>query len=164
MLVIALILAVIGLAALVTAVVTSNELIAWVCIGASVIGVLLLIVDALRERSRGGGDASREGGESGEGSVVDEQTVILPEQAPAEDYPEEPTTQFAEESPTTDIAGGEAHVEGPFEPDQVTSEAAEPNEPSVQADTSAEPVTTAEADTSTEADKQPGESEPARRD
>ncbi|OBG87269.1 hypothetical protein A5699_19345, partial [Mycobacterium sp. E802] len=53
MLIIALVLAVIGLAALVTAVVTSNELIAWVCIGASVIGVLLLIVDAVRERSRG---------------------------------------------------------------------------------------------------------------
>ena len=41
------------LAALVMAVVTSNELIAWVCIAASVIGVVLLIVDALRERSRG---------------------------------------------------------------------------------------------------------------
>ena len=53
MLIVALVLAVIGLAALVTAVVTSNELIAWVCIAASVIGVLLLIVDALRERSRG---------------------------------------------------------------------------------------------------------------
>jgi hypothetical protein len=52
MLIVALVLAVIGLAALVTAVVTSNELIAWVCIAASVIGVLLLIVDAVRERSR----------------------------------------------------------------------------------------------------------------
>jgi hypothetical protein len=52
-LIVALVLAVIGLAALVTAVVTSNELIAWVCIAASVIGVVLLIVDALRERSRG---------------------------------------------------------------------------------------------------------------
>src|SRR5687767_6422173 len=52
MLIVALVLAVIGLAALVTAVVTSNELIAWVCIVASVLGVLLLIVDALRERSR----------------------------------------------------------------------------------------------------------------
>lgn len=51
MLIVALVLAVIGLAALVTAVVTSNELIAWVCIAASVIGVLLLIVDAVRERS-----------------------------------------------------------------------------------------------------------------
>jgi hypothetical protein len=57
MLIIALVLAVVGLAALVTAVVTSNELIAWVCIAASVIGVVLLIVDALRERSR------RDGGE-----------------------------------------------------------------------------------------------------
>jgi len=56
MLIVALVLAVIGLAALVTAVVTSNEVIAWVCIGASVIGVVLLIVDALRERSKG--DAS----------------------------------------------------------------------------------------------------------
>ena len=53
MLIVALVLAVIGLAALVTAVVTSNELIAWVCIAASVIGVVLLIIDALRERSRG---------------------------------------------------------------------------------------------------------------
>ena len=54
MLIVALVLAVIGLAALVTAVVTSNELIAWVCIAASVIGVVLLIVDALRERSSKG--------------------------------------------------------------------------------------------------------------
>ena len=52
MLIIALVLAVIGLAALVFAVVTSNELVAWVCIGASVLGVVLLIVDALRERQR----------------------------------------------------------------------------------------------------------------
>ena len=53
MLIVALVLAVIGLAALVTAVVTSNELIAWVCIAASVVGVVLLIIDALRERSKG---------------------------------------------------------------------------------------------------------------
>lgn len=50
MLIIALVLAAIGLAALVFAVVTSNALVAWVCIGASVLGVLLLVVDALRER------------------------------------------------------------------------------------------------------------------
>ncbi len=161
MLVIALILAVIGLAALVTAVVTSNELIAWVCIGASVIGVLLLIVDALRERSRGDG---------GQGSVSDEQTVILPEQAPAEDYPEEPTTEFAEEIPTTDIPGGEADVAGTFEPDEVTEEATELNESSAEADTSAEASTSAEADTAAdtdtteEADGQPEQSEPVRRD
>jgi hypothetical protein len=52
MLIIALVLAVIGLAALVCAVVTSNELIAWVCIAASVLGVVLLIIDALQERQR----------------------------------------------------------------------------------------------------------------
>jgi hypothetical protein len=60
MLIVALVLAVIGLAALVTAVVTSNELIAWVCIAASVIGVILLIVDAVRERSRGSNEARSE--------------------------------------------------------------------------------------------------------
>jgi hypothetical protein len=74
MLIVALVLAVIGLAALVTAVVTSNELIAWVCIAASVIGVVLLIVDALRERSRG--DAE------GPSQHADDELV--------EDYPEEP--------------------------------------------------------------------------
>ncbi|MEB3020990.1 hypothetical protein [[Mycobacterium] crassicus] len=52
MLIIALVLAAIGLAALVFAVVTSNALVAWVCIGASLLGVLLLIADALRERRR----------------------------------------------------------------------------------------------------------------
>ncbi|WP_313673582.1 hypothetical protein [Mycolicibacterium sp.] len=51
MLIAALVLAVIGLAALVTAVVTSNELFAWVCIGASALGVLLLVFDAIRERT-----------------------------------------------------------------------------------------------------------------
>ena len=73
MLIVALVLAVIGLAALVTAVVTSNELIAWVCIGASVIGVLLLIVDALRERSR------RDSGEA-----LSEPEETEPEEAEAE--------------------------------------------------------------------------------
>ena len=74
MLIVALVLAVVGLAALVTAVVTSNELIAWVCIGASVIGVVLLIVDALRERSRADGDAPTQ--------QADDEIV--------EDYPDEP--------------------------------------------------------------------------
>jgi len=50
MLIVALVLAVIGLAALVTAVVTSNEVVAWVCIAASALGVVLLIIDAVRER------------------------------------------------------------------------------------------------------------------
>ena len=77
MLIIALVLALIGLVALVFAVVTSNELVAWVCIAASVLGVVLLIVDALRERQRrdaGGGDHENEAGDDERGLV---------------DYPEE---------------------------------------------------------------------------
>jgi len=54
MLIIALVLALIGLVALVFAVVTSNELVAWVCVGASVLGVVLLIVDAVRQRRDAG--------------------------------------------------------------------------------------------------------------
>jgi hypothetical protein len=65
MLIISLVLAVIGLAALVFAVITSNELVAWVCIGASVLGVVLLIIDALQERRRReAGTASQESVES----------------------------------------------------------------------------------------------------
>src|SRR6478609_3688995 len=93
MLIFALVLAVIGLAALVTAVVTSNALIAWVCIGASVIGVLLLIVDAVRERSRS--DDTAEESEQDEGITVIE---------PAEDYPDEPATEVTEAEPEDTVA------------------------------------------------------------
>ena len=86
MLIVALVLAVIGLAALVTAVVTSNELIAWVCIAASVVGVVLLIVDALRERSKG--EASE--------SAAEEADADEPEFA--EDYPEEAPVAEDEET------------------------------------------------------------------
>jgi hypothetical protein len=81
MLIIALVLALIGLIALVFAVVTSNELVAWVCIGASVLGVVLLIVDALRER-QGRGTATPDGNEeTAEGPGDDAETFV--------DYPEE---------------------------------------------------------------------------
>ena len=99
MLIIALVLALIGLAALVAAVVTSNELIAWVCIGASVIGVLLLIADALRAR-RGGAD---DGAEHTDGT--DEQdTIVAGEPVPdhVEDYPED---EAAVSEPESDPAG-----------------------------------------------------------
>ena len=86
MLIVALVLAVIGLAALVTAVVTSNELIAWVCIAASVVGVVLLIIDALRERSKG--EASE--------PAAEEEDVDEPEFA--EDYPEEAPVAEDEET------------------------------------------------------------------
>jgi hypothetical protein len=111
MLIIALVLAVIGLAALVTAVVTSNELIAWVCIGASVIGVLLLIVDALRERSRGAEDE--------EADADDETTAFIAQTVPAEDYPDEPTSQIAEvaeESETSaDVESDDSTTAAPAE-------------------------------------------------
>jgi hypothetical protein len=66
-LIISLVLAVIGLAALVFAVITSNELVAWVCIGASVLGVLLLIIDALQERQRRGAGPASHGPASADG-------------------------------------------------------------------------------------------------
>jgi hypothetical protein len=92
MLIVALVLAVIGLAALVTAVVTSNELIAWVCIAASVIGVLLLIVDAVRDRSK-----TDEGGVDSE--PVAEFDEDYPEEAVAEVEPEyEAETTVAEQA------------------------------------------------------------------
>jgi hypothetical protein len=101
MLIVALVLAVIGLAALVTAVVTSNELIAWVCIAASVIGVVLLIVDAVRDRSRG--DAEEAG---------DDQPAEFDEDYPDEEGPGD--AQFDDEAETTvveqaDDVTGEDH-------------------------------------------------------
>lgn len=104
MLIIALVLAVIGLAALVTAVVTSNELIAWVCIGASVIGVLLLIVDALRERSRGGNAGSAD--DADEANATETTETFDAVEAPV-DYPDdlvaEPESDVAVESDAADV-------------------------------------------------------------
>ncbi|MCT7660169.1 DUF308 domain-containing protein [Mycobacterium deserti] len=89
MLIVALVLAVIGLAALVTAVATSNELIAWVCIGASVLGVVLLIVDAVRDRSRGQSGAGRADDQAEDTSQFDEE---YPEEVPADESAEAETT------------------------------------------------------------------------
>lgn len=86
MLIIALVLALIGLVALVFAVVTSNEVVAWACIVASVLGVVLLIIDAIRERQQR--DAGAEGdGARGAGADEDasEQALV--------DYPEEVTDE-----------------------------------------------------------------------
>jgi hypothetical protein len=99
MLIIALVLAVIGLAALVFAVVTSNELVAWVCIGASVLGVVLLIVDALRERQRReAGTATKESARAeSDDSDGDEQ---------AADYSEEASDQADESSAAAEPESG----------------------------------------------------------
>jgi hypothetical protein len=92
MLIVALVLAVVGLAALVTAVVTSNELVAWVCIGASVIGVILLIIDAIRERQHvDHGDAVDDGEPPteaiGSGEAIDETYQNFDAEYPDEDVP-----------------------------------------------------------------------------
>jgi hypothetical protein len=102
MLIIALVLALIGLVALVFAVVTSNELVAWVCIGASVLGVVLLIIDALRERQRrdvGGEDHDEEGAEAG----ADEDAYV--------DYPEEAPDEGQQQLDTADTTIDESSQE-----------------------------------------------------
>jgi hypothetical protein len=86
MLIIALVLALIGLVALVFAVVTSNELVAWVCIAASVVGVVLLILDALRERQRRDA-AGDEAPASDEAQSDEDDYVDYPEEVPAEGEP-----------------------------------------------------------------------------
>jgi hypothetical protein len=98
MLIIALVLAVIGLAALVFAVVTSNELVAWVCIGASVLGVVLLIIDALRERQRReAGTATKESGtEDDDDSHGSEEAADFPVEASDEAH--EPSAAAEPES------------------------------------------------------------------
>lgn len=86
MLIIALVLAVVGLTALVTAVVTGNAVIAWLCIAASVVGVVLLIVDAVRERSRKPAAAATGAADSGTAEEFDA------------DYPDEPEAYAADDA------------------------------------------------------------------
>ncbi len=118
MLIVALVLAVIGLAALVTAVVTSNELVAWVCIAASVVGVILLIVDAIRERQQ------RRISESGAVVATDE---------PVESSATAETTAYSETEETVDSTYSTFDADYP-EDDATVAEpveepAAEPEEP-----------------------------------
>src|SRR6478609_7555203 len=106
MLIVALVLAVIGLAALVTAVVTSNELIAWVCIGASVIGVLLLIADALRSRRDGDPDVDAADADEDEQGVQDyPEEPEMTESEPIESEPTEPEPTESESD-----AGGSVEI------------------------------------------------------
>ena len=104
MLIIALVLALVGLVALVFAVVTSNELVAWVCIGASVLGVVLLIIDAVQERRRR--DAAGEGGlDAGD----EDEAVDYPEEV-AEDEPADEAG--AEKAEATEESAGPAEGRG----------------------------------------------------
>lgn len=122
MLIAALVLAVIGLAALVMAVVTSNELIAWVCIAASAIGVILLIVDALRERSHRDSDGESDdesdaaATDSGDPESVGSDYEDYPDEAPiAEDYDDNYDGSF-DESPAGSPAEDPAAVDVESEP------------------------------------------------
>ena len=99
MLIIALVLALVGLVALVFAVVTSNELVAWVCIAASVLGVVLLIIDAVQERRRPDADLKDEDGDGGDG------------EAAYVDYPEEVPDEADEARPDTGTRADESSAE-----------------------------------------------------
>src|ERR1044071_9627151 len=101
MLIVALVLAVIGLAALVTAVVTSNALIAWVCIAASVIGVVLLIVDALRDRSKKSADENEHNDEAQDEDVEDypDETPVGADEGDHPDDEPVPAVERSDEDP-----------------------------------------------------------------
>jgi hypothetical protein len=113
MLIVALVMAVIGLAALVTAVVTSNEIIAWVCIGASVIGVVLLIIDALRERQKRDTTPAAD-------SAADEEEFDA-------EYPDEEAESPDEEAPPDEEASlsEEADRTEPVDPESTEKDATE---------------------------------------
>ncbi|WP_062889725.1 phage holin family protein [Mycobacterium avium] len=110
MLIIALVLALIGLVALVFAVVTSNELVAWVCIAPSVVGVVLLILDALRERQQrdlGGDEAQEDAHEDADEAGADEDDFVdYPEDAPTESTADATeSTEATEPSDQSDQSG-----------------------------------------------------------
>ena len=102
MLIIALVLALIGLVALVFAVVTSNELVAWVCIGAAAVGVVLLTIDWLRESKRpdAGGESHNAGGDDALVDYPDEvpEAAKDADDSAVEGSSEEAATDASEES------------------------------------------------------------------
>jgi hypothetical protein len=103
MLIIALVLALVGLVALVFAVVTSNELVAWVCIVASVLGVVLLIIDAVQERR--GRDTGKD-----EDSADAATTVDYPEEVAEDESSTEAGTDATEESAVSTEGRGDDHA------------------------------------------------------
>ncbi len=116
MLIIALVLAVIGLALLVFAVVTSNSLVAWFCIGASVLGVVLLIVDAVQERRRRApGDTADNtaAADSKPHPGTDQAADSAGSEPPYEDYPEESDDRDAHEVSSRRAESGAGASEEP---------------------------------------------------
>lgn len=84
MLIVALVLAAVGLASLVAAVVTSNEVLAFVCIAAAAIGVVLMIVDAIRDRHAGALGADEESDDAAEGDDAENEAAGASEFATAD--------------------------------------------------------------------------------
>lgn len=112
MLIIALVLAVIGLAALVFAVVTSNEFIAYICIAASVLGVVLLIVDALRERQRRAADGATPDALDRAATEAEHGTAApARNQSSDEDYPEDAAGEVGNASAPSPASGAGASAE-----------------------------------------------------
>ena len=122
MLIVALVLAVIGLAALVTAVVTSNEIVAWVCIGVSGLGVLLLVVDAVRDRARRGAMVAP-GGAAATVETAPETEVIDPEDST--EVVETIEAEIADEDHPEEVVHEEPDYDLPSDDEQEFPEAAE---------------------------------------
>ncbi|WP_167101957.1 phage holin family protein [Mycobacterium sp. DL592] len=124
MLIVALVLAVVGLAALVTAVVTSNELVAWVCIAASVLGVILLIVDAIRERQHGGPAAAPDPEPAEEPAIAysDEDVVESTYSTFDADYPAD---ELAEEQHPDEVVSEDPEADLPSDDEPELPEPAE---------------------------------------
>ena len=128
MLIVALVLAVIGLAALVAAVVTGQELVAWVCIGASVLGVLLLIIDAIRERQRGeGGAADGSDDESAGEDAGDEDSVATDEsgESDEDEVAAESAEPGADEDASAEVADAESAAQESGEESAASGDEAE---------------------------------------
>lgn len=151
MLIVALVLAVIGLASLVTAVVTSNELVAWVCIAASVLGVILLIIDALRERQRPDIGSSGGDGESAAAAAAPAgDAVDATYQNFDAEYPDEPDVAPNAAEPADVDAETTSHEAVSAEP----AEAPVTETPAAEAaDDAAEPAKDVASDTSEAADE-----------
>jgi hypothetical protein len=147
MLIVALVLAVIGLAALVTAVVTSNELVAWVCIAASVLGVILLIIDAIRERQRGGAAEAA----AAEDAAADGDSIERTYQNFDAEYPDEDETPESADVPADkrSDATDEAKAEG-AESEPALAEPAESAEAESEPEAEHEPKTQSESESKSE--------------
>jgi len=137
MLIVALVLAVIGLAALVTAVVTSNELVAWVCIAASVLGVILLIIDAIRERQRSGAaEAAAAEDAAADGDSIERTYQNFDAEYPDEDETPEPADKRSDATDEAKAEGAESEpaLAEPAESAEAESEPEAEHEPKTQSE------------------------------